>query len=53
WEKMYFAKYLGEPKVSETLGISDGLFGLFMVVAAIGMFAVAEWAEKKFPREEY
>ncbi|MCU0378224.1 MAG: YeeE/YedE family protein [Bacteroidales bacterium] len=53
WEKMYFAKYLGEPKVSEKLGMSDGLFGLFLIVIALGMFYVAEWAEKKFPREEY
>ena len=52
-EKLYFALYLGEPKVSEKLGMSDGLFGLFMILAAIGMFLVAEWAEKKFPREEY
>jgi len=53
WEKLYFAKYLGEPKVSEALGMKDGLFGLLLIVAAIGMFIVAEWAEKKFPREEY
>jgi len=53
WEKLYFAKYLGEPKVSEALGMKDGLFGLLLIVAAIGMFLVAEWAEKKFPREEY
>jgi len=53
WEQLYFAKYLGEPKVSEALGMKDGLFGLLLIVAAIGMFIVAEWAEKKFPREEY
>jgi hypothetical protein len=50
---MYFAKYLGEPKVSEKLGMSDGLFGFFLIIAALGMFIVAEWAEKKWPREEY
>ena len=50
---MYMARYLGEPKVSEKLGMSDGLFGLLLIIAAIGMFAVAEWAERKFPREEY
>ncbi len=53
WEKLYLARYLGEPKISETLGISDGLFGLLMILAALGMFVVAEWAEKKFAREEY
>jgi hypothetical protein len=26
---------------------------LLVILAAIGMFYVAEWAEKKFPREEY
>lgn len=53
WEKMYFANYLGEPKVSESLGMKDGLFGLLLILVALAMFAVAEWAEKKFPREEY
>ena len=53
WEKMYMAKYLGEPKVSESLGMKDGLFGLLLILAALVMFAVAEWAERKFPREEY
>jgi hypothetical protein len=53
WEKLYMAKYLGEPKVSDSLGMSDGLFGLFLILAALGMFYVAEWAEKKWPRPEY
>jgi hypothetical protein len=53
WEKMYLAQFLGDPKVSETLGLSDGLFALLLIVVALGMFWAAEWAEKKFPREEY
>jgi hypothetical protein len=53
WEKLFMAKYLGEPKVSDSLGLSDGLFGLMLILAAIGMFYVAEWAEKKWPRPEY
>jgi uncharacterized protein len=53
WEKLYMAKYLGEPKVSTSLGLSDGLFGLFLILAALVIFRVAEWAEKKFPREAY
>ncbi len=53
WEKLFMAKYLGEPKVSESLGLSDGLFGLMLILAALGMFYVAEWAEKKWPRPEY
>lgn len=53
WEGIYMANYLGEPKVSEALGMKDGLFGLILILVALGMFFVAEWAEKKFPREEY
>jgi uncharacterized protein len=53
WEKMYMAKFIGSPKVSEVLGMSDGFFGFLLILAALAMFWVAEWAEKKFPREEY
>jgi hypothetical protein len=53
WEGMYMAKNLGSPKISSVLGLSDGIFALLLILAALGMFLVAEWAEKKFPREEY
>lgn len=53
WDELYMANYLGEPKVSDALGMRDGVFGLLLILAAVGMFFVAEWAEKKFPREEY
>jgi hypothetical protein len=53
WDDMYMAKNLGSPKVSDRLGLSDGIFALLLIVAALSMFWVAEWAEKKFPREEY
>jgi uncharacterized protein len=53
WAGLYMAKFLGSPKVSEVLGLSDGFFGLLLIVAALAMFWVAEWAEKKFPRESY
>jgi hypothetical protein len=53
WEKLYMAKFLGTPKVSTVLGMSDGFFALLLIVAALSMFWIAEWAEKKFPREEY
>ncbi|MCK7541526.1 MAG: hypothetical protein MZV63_66905 [Marinilabiliales bacterium] len=36
--------------MSEALGMKDGLFGLLLIVAAIGMFIVAEWAEKRIPQ---
>lgn len=53
WDGMYMSKFIGSPKVSESLGLSDGAFGLILIVVALGMFWVAELAEKKFPREEY
>jgi hypothetical protein len=53
WDKLYMAGFKGSPKLSESIGVSDGLFALGLILAAIGMFYVAEWAEKKFPREEY
>jgi hypothetical protein len=53
WHGLYMAKFLGFPKVSTVLGLSDGVFALLLIVAALAMFWVAEWAEKKFPREEY
>jgi len=53
WDELYMAKPLGSPKVSESLGMSDGLFAFILIIIALAMFTVAEWAEKKFPREEY
>lgn len=53
WEEFYKAGFQGYPKLSELMGLSQGTFVLLMVLAAFGMFYVGEWAEKKFPREEY
>jgi hypothetical protein len=53
WDGMYLAKFMGSPKVSETLGMSDGVFAFLLILIALAMFLVAEWAEKTFPREEY
>jgi hypothetical protein len=53
WDGMYMAKPLGSPKVSDTLGLTDGVFAFLLIIAALAMFWVAEWAEKKFPRTEY
>jgi uncharacterized protein len=53
WDGMYLAKFLGSPKISQTLGLSDGVFAFLLIIVALAMFRVAEWAEKKFPREEY
>lgn len=53
WDGMYFAAYLGTPKVSTLLGLTDGVFAIILIIIALSMFWVAEWAEEKFPREEY
>jgi uncharacterized protein len=53
WEKMYMARFLGTPKVSTVLGLSDGIFAFLLIIAALAMFWVAEWAEKKFPIKDY
>jgi uncharacterized protein len=53
WNGMYMAKFLGSPKISQTLGLSDGVFAFLLIIVALTMFRAAEWAEKKFAREEY
>jgi hypothetical protein len=53
WEGLYLARDLGSPKVSSVLGLSDGIFAILLIMAALAMFWVAELAEKKFPQEEY
>jgi uncharacterized protein len=53
WDGMYLAKFMGSPKISETLGLSDGVFAFLLIIVALAMFRIAEWAEKKFPREQY
>jgi uncharacterized protein len=53
WKELYYAAFKGSPKMSEVMGISDGFFALLLIVAASGMFWLAEWAERKFPQKEY
>jgi hypothetical protein len=53
WDGLYMAKFLGSPKISDALGMSDGLFALLLIIIALVMFRIAELAEKKFQREEY
>ena len=53
WNKLYNGYFLGSPKLSDSLGLSDGIFAFLLIVIALGMFWGAEWVEKKFPREEY
>ncbi len=53
WENFYKAGFSGFPRLNEVIGISQGLLALVFVLVALSMFWVGEWAEKKFPREEY
>lgn len=53
WEGIFKANFLGYPKLSSVLNISDGVFALLVILAALTMFWIGEWAEKKFPQPEY
>lgn len=53
WEEFFYAKNLGAPVLPEVLGTSRGVFMLGLILVALGMFWVAEWAEKRFAREDY
>jgi hypothetical protein len=53
WKEMYMANFLGYPKISNSIGISDGIMALLVIMAALAMFWIGEWAEKKFPQTEY
>jgi len=53
WENLYTAKFMGIPTLSEKLGLKDGVVVLGVIIVAMGMFYVGEWAEKKFPQKEY
>lgn len=52
WEKLHNAQHLGSIKLSDTIGVSDGILGLIVIVAAVMMFWLGEMAEKKFKRED-
>lgn len=53
WESLYKANFMGYPTVNELLGLAPGILVLLIILAAMAMFWVGEWAEKKFPRKEY
>ena len=53
WENLYYAGFMGAPRINEMLGLSQGFFGFLLILAAFGMFWVGEWAEKKFARDIY
>lgn len=52
WEKLHNSHYLGPIKINETFGLSEGVFGLILIIVAVGMFWIGEKAEKKYARED-
>ena len=52
WKDIYMKNHLGSVKLSTILGISDGILILLVITAAVMMFLVGEWAEKKFRRPD-
>ena len=53
WEGFFKAKFMGTPKLSEIIGISDGLMALGVILMAVAAFWVGEWFEKRKVQEEY
>jgi len=53
WENFYNAQFMGTPLLNEMIGASRGLLTLVIILIALGMFWVGEWAEKKFSRDDY
>lgn len=51
-QKIALGNFRGPLKIDEWLGISSGVFTLFLIVAAVTLFWLAEKAEKKFKRPE-
>jgi uncharacterized protein len=51
-QKLANSSYKGPIKINEVMGISPGLFIFLLIVAAVGMFWAAEFAEKKFARPD-
>lgn len=53
WESFYNAKFMGAPLLNDMIGASRGMLTLIIILIALGMFWVGEWAEKKFSRDDY
>ena len=53
FEKIYESGNLGAIKVSDSLGLSDGLFTFILIVVALGMFWGATFVQRKVKSVEY
>lgn len=51
-QKLAMGSYKGPVKLNEWMGVSSGVFTLFLITAAIGLFWLAELAEKRFKKPE-
>lgn len=51
-QPLAMGSYKGPVRIDEWLGVSSGVFTLLLIVAAVGLFWLAELAEKKFKRPE-
>ena len=51
-EPLAMSGFKGPAKVDEWLGVSPGVFTLFLIVAAVLLFWISELAEKKFSRPD-
>ncbi len=53
WEGFYNAQFMGAPLLNEMIGASRGMLTLLIIIIALGMFWIGEWAERKFSRDDY
>ena len=51
-QTLAMGSYKGPLKIDEWLGVSPGVFTLLLVIVAVGLFWLAELAEKRFKRPE-
>lgn len=47
FEQLYMGSYLGDLKVYNSLGMTQGAFALFLIAAALGAFYATDWIEGK------
>ena len=52
-KNMYMAGSKGDVKLSDVLGVKDGIMALLFIFMAVVVFWIGEKAEKKFSQPEY
>ena len=51
-QTLSMGSYKGPVRIDEWLGVSSGVFTLVLIVVAVVLFWISEWAEKKFAKPE-